>query len=200
MMGPTTGFNPRTHTGCDTLLCLSMIDLVMFQSTHPHGVRLAFSLNSSQLVGFQSTHPHGVRPTLQGAQSGQDCFNPRTHTGCDHSVPACTTALACFNPRTHTGCDVSGTLWRLTKYVSIHAPTRGATASFATSVRSFKFQSTHPHGVRLRNTCAPCSRRSFNPRTHTGCDAEERDNLRRVIVSIHAPTRGATPQRERHQD
>ena len=35
------GFNPRTHTGCDTLLDFFVFSEVEFQSTHPHGVRHA---------------------------------------------------------------------------------------------------------------------------------------------------------------
>ena len=36
--------------------------------------------------------------------------------------------------------------------------------------------------------------RRFNPRTHTGCDVTERHNQPILDVSIHAPTRGATPK------
>ncbi len=55
--------------------------------------------------------------------------------------------------------------------VSIHAPTRGATGRYLPS-----------GNIQL----------SFNPRTHTRCDAivPLLNTLR--IVSIHAPTRGAT--------
>ena len=34
--------------------------------------------------------------------------------------------------------------------------------------------------------------RSFNPRTRTGCDQLREMHAARVIVSIHAPARGAT--------
>ena len=55
--------------------------------------------------------------------------------------------------------------------VSIHAPTRGATLPTSTlPSRTKLFQSTHPHGVRRitypMSLCYLC----FNPRTHTGCD------------------------------
>ena len=77
--------------------------------------------------------------------------------------------------------------------VSIHAPAWGATASFghirhnryivsihapawgATYVR-FKrdpiagFQSTHPRGVRPRQSVNACDNVCFNPRTRVGCD------------------------------
>ena len=35
---------------------------LMFQSTHPHGVRHITSAECRQPSRFQSTHPHGVRP------------------------------------------------------------------------------------------------------------------------------------------
>ena len=99
--------------------------------------------------------------------------------------------------------------------VSIHAPTRGATASRANQQIASQFQSTHPHGVRpsissiVRNhemfqsthphgvrlpACgfslpAGCG---FNPRTHTGCDCQCFMGCYDQEVSIHAPTRGAT--------
>ena len=34
------GFNPRTHTGCDETNGMAFMITLMFQSTHPHGVRL----------------------------------------------------------------------------------------------------------------------------------------------------------------
>ena len=66
--------------------------------------------------------------------------------------------------------------------------------ALSSSYPLLRFQSTHPHGVRPR-TFAPCRCLDcFNPRTHTGCDitVEELKALPNVIVSIHAPTRGAT--------
>ena len=78
-------------------------------------------------------------------------------------------------------------------YISIHAPTRGATAtSGALSSAVFTFQSTLPREER-RCCCSGCSFCCyFNPRSH------ERSDVKIVVVhfciriSIHAPTRGAT--------
>ena len=100
----------------------------------------------------------------------------------------------CFNPRTHTGCDYRNAIENGASEVSIHAPTRGATIFDLRKFISVQtFQSTHPHGVRLRRnhprtistkfqsthphgvrryrfrSNASCTR--FNPRTHTGCDS-----------------------------
>ena len=122
----------------------------LFQSTHPHGVRLHAFLNWQLLRGFnprtrtgcdfaanegdfsvavfQSTHPHGVRlhaflnwQLLRG-------FNPRTRTGCDRDGGRRPRRRRRFNPRTRTGCD------------------NGMDSHAAAILR-------------------------FNPRTRTGCDA-----------------------------
>ena len=127
------------------------------------------------------------------------CFNPRTRVGCDQPrrrmtvlsvlvsihAPAwgatnceCWSAprLSSFNPRTRVGCDADA------------APKEGDMK---------KFQSTHPRGVRQAQqarqpveivpvsihapawgaTATPATswrpKRSFNPRTRVGCDAQD---------------------------
>ena len=83
-------FNPRTHTGCDAAQIIVVaqplvsihaptrgatvaVDFafasMMFQSTHPHGVRLMPKGSQSHRGEFQSTHPHGVRLTSSVASS-----------------------------------------------------------------------------------------------------------------------------------
>ena len=100
----------------------------------------------------------------------------------------------CFNPRTHTGCDYRNAIENGASEVSIHAPTRGATIFDLRKFISVQtFQSTHPHGVRLRRaTPTFYDIRGFNPRTHTGCDDKYAFYCGKKEVSIHAPTRGAT--------
>ena len=172
--------------------------LEMFQSTHPHGVRQREAVPQSLTnAKFQSTHPHGVRLTWAiPYHLSQNRFNPRTRTGCDRvfSAPACRDKS--FNPRTRTGCD-------LFPYMNQQI--------------FFKFQSTHPHGVRRNmirkkrielscfnprtrtgcdNTVTSGTKAvlSFNPRTRTGCDRDCRAAAAAALtVSIHAPARGATP-------
>ncbi len=99
-------FNPRTRTGCDRQSDREMYENLIFQSTHPHGVRLLPPLMPNSPGRFQSTHPHGVRPNscltcflslkfqsthphgvrrrqLQPLEKPEKNFNPRTRTGCD---------------------------------------------------------------------------------------------------------------------
>ena len=100
----------------------------LFQFTHPHGVRRSVAFLSAFSSRFQFTHPHGVR----------HCRAPRAD------------CRASFNSRTHTGCDIVEHLAQIVERVSIHAPTRAATAySKLTELDSVMFQFTHPHGVRL---------------------------------------------------
>ena len=168
---------------------------------------------------FQSTHPHGVRPKWQGGtQRRKQGFNPRTHTGCDICHRSIRTIRCCFNPRTHTGCDLKPSRRLLQprqfqsthphgvrrldctadiigRLVSIHAPTRGATFS---SLLFFKQKKVSIHAPTRGATQSFSSRamgqRSFNPRTHTGCDNRLQGLSINSKVSIHAPTRGAALQ------
>ena len=106
MLRPTpSSFNPRTRMGCDLLsLCLYMtreavsihapawgatvfvlnaLIIIMFQSTHPHGVRLGMLMSRMYFHRFQSTHPHGVRLSRFSGETQRTSFNPRTRMGCD---------------------------------------------------------------------------------------------------------------------
>ena len=122
------------------------------------------------------------------------CFNPRTHTGCDILEPSFLSLVpnvsihAPTRGATRKGFDALQKGFR----VSIHAPTRGATKMDPSPIVPFKFQSTHPHGVRLSNSLRSIHVLCFNPRTHTGCDIVKHNILSHKNVSIHAPTRGAT--------
>ena len=79
-----------------------------FQSTHPHGVRLLALSSSYPLLRFQSTHPHGVRLHNSAKRLLLTLFQSTHPHGVRRSSLRRTGRL---NP------------------VSIHAPTRGATAA-----------------------------------------------------------------------
>ena len=170
----------------------------------------------TNVLKFQSTHPHGVRQRLFYIRHYRDCFNPRTHTGCDALSLTLDCPWTCFNPRTHTGCDIffsasgpnhsvfqsthpHGVRLRvppataLALFVSIHAPTRGATSSSSISSDAYMFQSTHPHGVRRYSKVASFSRNEFQSTHPHGVRRRCISRPHRLLaVSIHAPTRGAT--------
>ena len=103
----TYDFNPRTHMGCDGIKYCVIMSIVIFQSTHPHGVR----------------PPCGPRWTMPWRY-----FNPRTHMGCDRSLVMRFHLSRDFNPRTHMGCDGGVRTIDNGGKISIHAPTWGATS------------------------------------------------------------------------
>ena len=106
-------------------------------------------------IVFQSTHPHGVRPLLKSVMFLANYWFQSTHP---HGVRR--------NPR----------IVALSRDVSIHAPTRGATyAVFALFIR-----------VHVVSIHAPT--RGATLVFFTDFDVQ--------IVSIHAPTRGATTHSE----
>ena len=97
-----------THPGgVRPLTCEDDLFLFRFQFTHPGGVRLYIGDEAICSPWFQFTHPGGVRRRSASRALWQD-FS--------------------FNSRTREGCDLDGYL--MLGYgvvVSIHAPGRGAT-------------------------------------------------------------------------
>ena len=126
--GKDIGFNPRTHTGCDVRKLSSYSCVTMFQSTHPHGVRQLVSIRYSTKLKFQSTHPHGVRLATGTLTTNTSGFNPRTHTGCDKMLELFTKFHWLFQSTHPHGVRLPSRIgsWK-GRWVSIHAPTRGAT-------------------------------------------------------------------------
>ena len=127
------------------------------------------------------------------------CFNPRTREGCDfdeiadgslfgvsiHAPARGATYNLGRSPRQtlvsiHAparGATLQECLHHEVERVSIHAPARGATQKKVKKVlHIWKFQSTHPRGVRLSASVAKQLGR----------------------VSIHAPARGATAYSKVH--
>ena len=144
-------FNPRTPVGCDNLAHTEIVADMVFQSTHPCGVRLAdyqirlirktvsihaplwgatLSLRpTTRLCWFQSTHPCGVRRRRQQTQNWSRCFNPRTPVGCD-ALSMLPHRSRCKFQSTHP-CGVrrlKHAAPQISLQVSIHAPLWGATA------------------------------------------------------------------------
>ena len=135
--------------GCDTDSSVLKIMYPMFQSTHPHGVRLKALLTLLRQTGF----------------------NPRTHMGCDCIYTSIRLNCLCFNPRTHMGCDLSSKKPRRYSLVSIHAPTWGATSPRKIDLNVFCGFNPRTHmGCDVINDRLYSLFTGFNPRTHMGCD------------------------------
>ena len=141
-------------------------------------------------------------------------FNPRTREGCDkfdrseyngdtisiHAPAKGATSLTYmkiilkpyFNPRTREGCDISDSTYDQWSHISIHAPAKGATCIIKNKRRTAIFQSTHPRRVRQVPISTTGLVSYFNPRTREGCDEKFVKSSKDIMISIHAPAKGAT--------
>ena len=146
--------------------------LIMFQSTHPCGVRLCTHLLWVVRVMFQSTHPCGVRPALMILMANVAKFQSTHPCGVRPFTPPKKATPFGFQSTHPCGVRLCSCYILSKERVSIHAPVWGAT--------KFLFL------LRLIN--------SFNPRTRVGCDESGLYWYDFVVVSIHAPVWGATCQ------
>ncbi len=165
-------FNPRTHTGCDESLSFEPINFHVSIHAPTRGATTWSLIRRSLTKGF----------------------NPRTHTGCDLQSEKHPLRIPFgFNPRTHTGCDTfSGSLdgiWA--KFQSTHPHGVRPSLPWTISIDR-RFQSTHPHGVRRLRTVNTIHRSKFQSTHPHGVRPLMLSIDKQGIVSIHAPTRGAT--------
>ena len=121
-------FNPRTRVGCDAIIFgFGMVSLV-FQSTHPRGVRHSATHVLSNVAEVS------IHAPAWGA------------TSCTSSKRS---AKASFNPRTRVGCDLVNLMLHLPEALFQSTHPRGVRPGFTRHQRELTlFQSTHPRGVR----------------------------------------------------
>ena len=167
-------FNSRTREGCDTLADQGKVRMVMFQFTHPRGVRRANTSISALQDAFQFTHPRGVRLCRWLMSLGVWRVSIHAPARGATSVFWARADLEMFQ-FTHPRGVRPISYWYLSNILGFQfTHPRGVRRSFPSSTASpLMFQFTHPRGVRLL-----CSRT-------TGAE---------TAVSIHAPARGATGQ------
>ena len=119
-------------------------------------------------------------------------FNPRSHERSDMRGHVLITWYFNFNPRSHERSDGEHVRDRRGE-ISIHAPTRGATHTTGNNVNLYAFQSTLPREERLMMNLSLNQWQNFNPRSHERSDRYHTvQQCGRLLISIHAPTRGAT--------
>ena len=167
----------------------------MFQFTRPRGARLIAVKPRATDGRFQFTRPRGARrwcPVMVFV--GTWSFNSRAHEGRDATRSRPRRSARSFNSRAHEGRDAHACpSWRTSHFVSIHAPTRGATCpkrSFVSAMSCFNsrahegrdpsvhpsirpsilFQFTRPRGARRATRGARRTGACFNSRAHEGRD------------------------------
>ena len=194
-------FNPRTRTGCD----------------------LGADERVPTTITFNPRTRTGCDGFERSASSILTAFNPRTRTGCDddaaeeaevmelsiHAPARGATAssrsfraINCSFQSTHphgvrpcTGCRCGSSSLG---FQSTHPHGVRPNEQIAETEKHL-FQSTHPHGVRPARGSRTCRRFQFFQSTHPhGVRQPERyRDVVHKVLSIHAPARGATPNRPR---
>ena len=143
-------FNPRTHVGCDVREFLKTL-LLLFQSTHPRGVRQTKIAECEAAISISIHAPTwGATKCLCEMLVAYGYFNPRTHVGCDEALWVAAWILPKFqstHPRGVRQTKIAECEAAIS--ISIHAPTWGATKCLCEMLVAYGY---------------------FNPRTHVGCD------------------------------
>ena len=120
-------FNPRSHEGSDSTMGNTSVCRKLFQSTLPRRERLLSTVFSRLNAGFQSTLPRRER------RRQKKCIQITVRF--QSTLPR----------RERRITDLKKVLFA---YISIHAPTKGATVQKAGQTEIQKFQSTLPRRER----------------------------------------------------
>ena len=195
-----------------------------FQSTRPRGARLdAWDNGSHDLhISIHAPARGATLPRLSLIVLGYH-FNPRAREGRDIFPWLCLQNVSIFQSTRPRGARLSRTASKVVGSAFQSTRPRGARRQKRVDgYRNYLFQSTRPRGARLISTWDFSHQSHFNPRAREGRDPgspeydanhnnfnprarEGRDGYitqlwTHVIISIHAPARGATPhgQAKRH--
>ena len=142
-------FNPRSHEGSDNPGSVDLNIYVCFNPRSHEGSDQTPAGMSAVAKGFNPRSHEGSDPTEEKKQAKTSvsihaptkgatvrrqwlrrlclCFNPRSHEGSDQSCGYIQSGFQCFNPRSHEGSDPVCRALNNRVFVSIHAPTKGAT-------------------------------------------------------------------------
>ena len=167
---------------------------VSFQSTLPRRERRIITRVHHISTAFQSTLPRRERPQMSWLSCAAQNFNPRSREGSDaikqqdepqDGISIHAPAKGATRDEYQRG--------HLRDYISIHAPAKGATsATWRVSV-GVTFQSTLPRRERLSATWRVSVGVTFQstlPRRERR--REYRAGTNAILISIHAPAKGAT--------
>ena len=121
-------FNPRTRMGCDQSIHNGWMNPNDFNPRTRMGCDFAGRSSRAGDILFQSTHPHGVRHSTGHNLGTANSIS--IHAPAWGATQTCSKRLCLildFNPRTRMGCDVYLYNAQSSSVISIHAPAWGAT-------------------------------------------------------------------------
>ena len=171
-----------------------IVSFYQFQSTLPREERLLSALADIGRTIFQSTLPREERPMPFTFFTRFKYFNPRSHERSDVASDVDFTLSYRISIHAPTrGATIAFLIIGFAITISIHAPTRGATLILAELDKMDRiFQSTLPREVRFFYLRLIEIIKYFNPRSQERIDYATITGSSPKVISIHAPTRGAT--------
>ena len=192
----TDYFNPRSHEGSDGLPFVLVIVPSISIHAPTKGATLPFQM--CRCISKISIHAptKGATLVLPSFTHLLDYFNPRSHEGSDKISHGTIQRLGDFNPRSHEGSDkfLRGDGWVFENFNPRSHEGSDLFSSPYLSIYS-SFQSTLPRRERLESFSTFVPLTYFNPRSHEGSDLAGYSLQCLVVISIHAPTKGATVKR-----
>ena len=188
-----------------------------FQSTRPQGARPA--LAAKRAAGSKCFNPRARKGRDQGGRRGREAHGVSIHApargATGHGRGHGPVQVVSIHAPARGATNIAKTVEQRIKvsihapargatlrsrstphrrHVSIHAPARGATAGEALFMAPGVFQSTRPQGARRSESPSSPAPTRFNPRARKGRDYRVKNLFTRIMVSIHAPARGATSE------
>ena len=158
------------------------------------GATNPLSVLCSLAIIFQSTLPREERHFPYSCQYSIYNFNPRSHERSDQGTKLFKTLLYNFNPRSHERSDGHTSISSSCgNYFNPRSHERSDNPLSVLCSLAIIFQSTLPREERLYGRIDFTRHYNFNPRSHERsdhCALYIGNGL--MIISIHAPTRGAT--------
>jgi len=170
---PDRYFNPRPHAGGDH--------------------------NRSAIIFTQCISIHaptrGATSTIQASPGLLKYFNPRPHAGGDRLIHSAKTKNSLFQSTPPRGGRLECKIYPKPTYPFQSTPPRGGRLFFYNQIDDVsRYFNPRPHaGGDKDGRRQPSQRLHFNPRPHAGGDnAGGTIAIGDYVISIHAPTRGAT--------
>ena len=210
-------FNPRSHGGSDCFFLLIIFDITLFQSTLPRGERLILGKEfiwhkiisihaptGGATIFFDECYrifrisihaPTGGATRLVRGRKGARIFQSTLPRGERlWTARRSSRVLRDFNPRSHGGSDIDPSRKRVGSKMNFNPRSHGGSDDFSTSdlTRLLDFNPRSHGGSDGVAKSAKKAAKDFNPRSHGGSDNRGVINMTKKIISIHAPTGGAT--------
>ena len=177
--GFATIFSTHTsHKGCNSFIFTYSSFLHNFNPYTPCGVQLNKAWRFHITLLFQSMHPRGVQQKPVGERSGSSGnFNPCTLAGCNILASGRSTKLFISIHAPSRGATKFSVGKTMGYHISIHAPSRGATFSVqflgVHTIISIHAPSRGATEIMIKAMSAPID---FNPCTLAGCNSKSKQN------------------------